>query len=149
MPSFSSPDKVNSVIDQMQQAEVLRAEQRALLNGFFNGKPIWTPEEAAASKIEVNFNNKSGAVLLHNARAQYTNAFQRQENYFSVRLPDAPPSKSRDYGSIVTKEINKIIRASRPFYSRQDSVFAGVCLHGVGAKIWWDDDRWCPHFAGI
>ena len=37
---------------------------------------------------------------------------------------------------------------ARTYYT-QDSVWGGVVLHGVGAKMWWDDTSWLPSFVGI
>jgi hypothetical protein len=73
--NFSTAEKINDVINQMQLAELNRSAPRALLNDWFNGKPPWTEDEAKTNHILVNFNDKQGSVLLHNARAQYEIAF--------------------------------------------------------------------------
>jgi hypothetical protein len=41
------------------------------------------------------------------------------------------------------------MRKSKAFYHTQDSVWGGVVLHGVGAKMWWDEYEWRPSFVGI
>jgi hypothetical protein len=149
MPNFSTADKVSDVVTQMQNVEVVRASQRALLNDFYNGKPIWTEKEQKENRIQIAFNDKSGAVLLHNARAQYENAFLRQENYFKISVPNAPAKAQKDLATQLTSLVNRPIKASRPFYHIQQSVFGGVTLHGVGAKIWWDGMAWKPAFAAM
>lgn len=147
--NFSGSDKVSDCIDQMQTAEIPRAVNRTLLNEFFNGLPLWSEEEAEENRILINFNDKSGAVLLHTARAQYENALMKQGSLFKVTIPDAPPQHQSDWSSFITRTINKPIMDSSSFYHVQDSVFGGVCLHGVGAKMWFDKTRWKPSFVGI
>lgn len=133
----------------MQDAELLRAEPRAVMNGFFNGASPWTKEEAEENHIICNFNDKQGSVLLHNARAQYENAFLKQAQFFKVTIPDAPPDKQRDWENTITRLINKPIVTSSEFFHTQDSVFGGVCLHGMGAKMWADEFSWKPFFTGV
>ena len=147
--NFKDASKVDSVIELMKQAELLRAAPRAVLNGFFNGKAPWTEKEAEENHILCNFNDKSGSVLLHNARAQYENAFLKQAQFFKVLIPDAPEKNRADWETTITRLINKPIVNSSEFFHTQDSVFGGVCLHGSGAKMWADEFSWKPFFVGI
>jgi hypothetical protein len=147
--NFSSAEKVQECINLMQSAELLRAAPRALLNSFFNGKPLWTEREAEENHITVNYNAKEGCTLLHNARAQYENAFLKQANFFKVSIPDAPEKNQRNWETLITRLINKPITCSNSFFHTQDSVFGGVCLHGMGAKMWYDRFKWQPSFKGI
>lgn len=146
--NFSTADRIQSVIDNMQTAETLRAQQRSLLNGFFNGDTPWTAKEAEDNKILFNFNDKSGPSLLHKARGQYENAFLKPGNFFTVTV-DAPPDKAVEYGEIITKRINQRMKDSRAYRHVMISKFAGVVLHGVGAQVWWDDQKWLPSSLGI
>ena len=142
--NFSTADKIDSVIDSMKQGELTRSSSRALLNEFFNGKALWTEAEAEANHILVTFNDKQGSVLLHNARAQYESAFMKQAQFFKVSIPDAPEKNQRDWEQTITRLINKPIVNSNPFFHTQDSVFGGVCLHGMGGKMWPDKYSWKP-----
>ncbi len=144
MSNFSSPEKVDGVIDSMKQAEIQRSSTRAVLNSFFNGRAPWTEQEAEENHILCNFNDKSGSVLLHNARAQYENAFLKNTSYFKISLPDAPAKNQSDWSSFITRSINKPIVGSNSFFHTQDSVFGGVCLHGMGTKMWGDEFSWKP-----
>jgi hypothetical protein len=146
--NFSTADKVSSVINTMKTPEIARAAQRAILNDFFNGKPIWTEEEASSNRITVNFNDKTGSVLLQTARSQYTNAFMCNTSYCRVSIGGAPDDKAESWSSIVTSKLNRVIMKSRAFAQVQDEVFGGVVLHGIGAKIWYDGHDWCPSFVG-
>jgi len=147
--NFSTAEKIDSVIEQMKTAELLRSAPRALLNEFFNGKPLWTEDEAEANHILITMNDKQGSTLLHNARAQYENAFLKQAQFFKVTIPDAPPEKQRDWENTITRLINKPIVESNEFFHTQDSVFGGVVLHGMGAKMWADKFSWKPFFSGV
>lgn len=146
--NFSSADRVESVINNMQSAETFRAPQRALLNDFFNGARPWTDDEAKRNKILINFNDKSGVVVLQQARGQFENAFLKSGVFFNVEI-DCPPDKQQEWSAIVTKEINRIMKKSRAFNFVMRSKFAGVVLHGVGAQVWWDDDKWAPASTAI
>lgn len=133
----------------MKNAETYRAPNRAILNQFFNGDPPWTEKEAEDNGILVNFNDKQGANLLHQARNQYENAFTKTGQFFKVSLPLAPQDKQESWGVTITTHINNILRNSMPYYYTQDCVWGGVVLHGVGAKMWFDRTSWRPDFVGI
>ncbi len=146
--NFKDSDRVDSVINTMKTAEEQRSPNRALLNSFYNGDTPWTKQEADENKIFCNFNDKQGTNLLHVARGQLENAGLKLENYFTVTLPDAPAEHQTEWGATITRHINKIIKASSSYTHMMESVFAGIVLHGVGARIWWDD-CWRPSFVGI
>lgn len=147
--NFESAEKVRSVISTMKNVEVLRAQNRTVLNTFFNGDPPWTKKEADENGILINYNDKHGTNLLHQARNQYENAFGQTGSYCKVTVPSAPPEKARSFGTTITNHLNNVIRKSKPFYHTQDEVWGGVVLHGVGAKMWWDQFEWRPSFVGI
>ena len=146
--NFSSVEKINSSIDNIQSAELLRANQRALLNTFFNGSPPYTQQEASQNKIHINFNDKAGQTVLHQARGQYENAFLKMANFFAVTV-DCPPDKQAEWSSIITKKINQRLKKSRPYLHSMRSKFAGVVLHGIGAQMWPDDEVVIPFCASI
>lgn len=133
----------------MKSAEVLRSPNRAILNSFYNGEPPWTAKEAEENNILINFNDKQGANLLHQARNQYENAFSKQGQFFKITVPSCPKHLQKDYGVKITNHLNHFMRNSREYYYTQDCVWGGVVLHGVGAKVWWDEHGWRPDFVGI
>ena len=147
--NFKTVDKVSEQIEAMKTAEQLRAPQRVLLNSFFNGEAPWTVEEAKQNRILINFNNKQGCRLLHEARNQYHNAFSKRSTYFKVTLPDCKEELRPDYETVITTRINLPMKKSLPWFYTQDEVWGGVCLHGVSAKHWPDADAWRPDFIGI
>lgn len=133
----------------MRDGERLRAPQRKLLNDFFNGESPWTAKEAADNHILINFNDKQGTNLLRQARNQYENAFAKRDIFFKVFLTKDDDERTADYEDIITTQINRVINNSLEFYYTNDEVWGGVCLHGVGAKMWYDEDGWKPVFKGI
>jgi hypothetical protein len=147
--NFSTPDRVGSVINVMKQAEIQRAPNRATLNGFYNGDAPWTDQECKEHGILINYNEKTGTDILHKARNQYESAFTKTGNFFTVTVPDAPEDKQKDYGTTITRHINRTMRNNRGYYYTMDNVWGGVVLHGVGARVWWDKDDWKPGFVGI
>lgn len=147
--NFSSADKIGSTISVMKQAEIQRAPNRAILNGFMNGDAPWSDKEAEEHGILINVNGKEGTDLLHKARNQYESAFTKTGNFFTISVPDCPTDKQKEYGATITQHINRIMRRSREYYYTMDCVWGGVVLHGVGARVWWDSDDWKPGFVGI
>jgi hypothetical protein len=140
--NFSTPEKICSIIKDLRDADTLRAPVRALMEGLFNGDPPYTDEEEKENNIQVNVSWKEGTTLLLQARQQYENAFLSTGNYFTVTLPDAPPSKMVKWSGILTSEVNKVLKGSRPFFHTMREKFGSVCLHGIGAQMW--EDKYAP-----
>jgi hypothetical protein len=133
----------------MKNAELQRSPNRAILNSFYNGEAPWTEKECKEHGILINYNEKTGTDILHKARNQYEAAFTKTGNFFTVTVPGAPTDKQKSYGATITEHINRIMRNKRGYYYTMDNVWGGVVLHGVGARMWWDDSNWKPAFVGI
>lgn len=142
-------DQVSTQISTMREAERPRANQRSILNRFFNGEAPWTKQEAEDTHQLINFNDKQGTNLLRQARNQYENAFSKRDAFFKVFLTDCPADQADDYSAIITEQINRVIKGSREYYYLMDEVWGGISLHGIGARVWYDDQSWKPCFAGI
>lgn len=140
--NFSTPDKVSTIIDDLKSADRLRAPVRALIEGLFNGDPPYTPEEEKENKIQININWREGVMLLLQARQQYENAFLSPSNYFTIRVPDAPPSKAAKISGILTNNVNRLLKNSRPYLHTMREKFGSICLHGIGAQMW--PDQYAP-----
>ena len=133
----------------MKNAELQRSPNRAILNSFFNGEAPWTEKECKEHGILINFNDKQGTNILHKARNQYEAAFTKTGNFFKVTVPSAPAHKQNEYGTTITQHLNRVMRNDRAYYYTMDNVWGGIVLHGVGARMWWDDDSWRSSFVGI
>lgn len=147
--NFAKADRVTEVVSAMKQTFIKQSPNRALLNSFFNGEAPWSTSEAKEAGIIVNFNNKFGTNIIHQARNQYENAFGKTGNFFKVSVPSAPAERQLAIGTAITSQINKALKNSRPFYYNNDNLWGGVVLHGVGAWTWWDTDTLLPSFTGI
>lgn len=147
--NFQDAGKIATVIDTLRNAERRRSPNRAILDGYFNGDPPLTAEEAKTLGILINYNEKKGAQLLHVARNQYENAFGRNTNFFKVGIPSAPAELRSSWESTITRLINKPQKDCSSYYYTRDEVWGGVVLHGVGARTWWDKDDWEPEFTAI
>lgn len=147
--NFSTPDKVLSIIEDLKTADTLRAPVRALIDGLFNGDPPYTEQEETENKIQVNVNWKEGSMLMLEARQQYENAFLTTGNYFTVTVPAAPASKATKINGIITTEINKALKRSRPYLHTLRETFGSVCMHGIGPQMWSDEYAPIPYFVPI
>src|ERR1019366_8091586 len=97
-----------------------------------------TDEEERENRIQVNINVKEGTQLLLAARQQYETAFLSTGNFFTVTVPTAPPSKSGKIGGILTTQVNKLLKDSRPFLHTMREKFGSICMHGIGPQMWQD-----------
>lgn len=147
--NLTLPSAVATQIQKMRTAEGPRARQRKILNDFFNGEAPWSKKEAEDNHVLINFNDKQGSNLLHQARNQYENAFSKRETFFKVTLPECEADQADEYADTITRHINRTIKNSKEYYYTTDEVWGGICLHGVGMRIWHDDQAWRPVFVGI
>lgn len=128
----------------MKLSEQERSRNRALIDSLAGGAPPYTQKEADANGIQVNVNDLSLARLAHEARQQLYKAFFTTSELFTCRTDIGPSHKRQERGSIVTKEINRLIKRSLPYFETSRSKFASVILHGNGPSCWNTKERWCP-----
>lgn len=133
----------------MKQADYPRGVNRARINELFNGFPPYTEQEVQENNLAVNVNFLEPTRLAHDARSQFYNAFMKPGNYFTARTDMGPKHKRSLYGAIVTKEINRVMKRSLPYFEAHRSVFASDVLHGIGPKTWPDQEMWCPDPCGV
>lgn len=146
---FSSPDKVWSVVDIMRRADFTRSYNRSLVNDLFNGLPPFSDDEAKKNNVVTNVNFLEGTKLAMDARRQYMNGFMKPGNFFSVQVDYGPAHKKDEWGRKITHCLNRLMKKSLAYYEVQRSTFAQVVLHGIGPKLWQDNERWCPYSVGI
>lgn len=147
--SFKNPQKILATINQMVRSDAPRARNRVRINEVFNGEPPFSAQEAEENQIHTNVNFLEGTEIMHSARSQFSNAFQKPANYFSVAVEWGAPHKRVEWGHIVTREINRIMKRSLRYKQVLENVFAGVVLHGIGPRIWMRDRDWCPEAKGV
>src|SRR5258708_39368677 len=116
MSEFDEASEVESLTWQMRLADWPRSENRALINGLFNGIAPYSKADADAQNLAVNFNDLTGPRMAHDARRQFNAAFQTPANFFNVKLDAGPVHKRGQWSSIITKEINKRLKRSLPYF---------------------------------
>lgn len=146
---FKSADDVSSVCWMLKQADYYRGTNRASINALFNGVPPYTDDEVKDNGIAVNVNFLESTRLGHDARSQFTNAFQKPGKFFTCRTDMGAVHKRTKYGSIITNEINRPMKRSLVYMETLRSQFALDVLHGIGPATWENGDVWCPDPRGI
>lgn len=149
--TFTNASVVEQVTWQMKLADFPRAQNRALINDLFNGLPPFTPEQIRQNNMEsnVNVNFLESTKLAQDARRQFSNAFTKPGNFFSVTLDTGPKHKRKGWGVIITKEMNRRMKQSLRYFEALRSTFASVVLHGIGPVVWEDRESWLPDAVGV
>lgn len=133
----------------MRQSDFIRGQDRARIDSLFNGRPPYSEQEVTENAININVNDLSATRLGHDARAQFYSAFLKPGQYFSCKTDSGAQHKRREYGTIVTNEINKRMKRSLDYFECFRSKFALNILHGIGPAIWDNEDNWCPEPMAI
>ncbi len=149
MPKFRDASEVEQVCWTLKQADYPRGTNRARINELFGGFPPFSEQEVAENNIAVNVNFLQSTKLAHDARSQFYNAFMKPGSFYTARTDMGPKHKRSKYGAIVSREVNRPMKRSIPFFEKFRSSFALDVLHGVGPGTWPDCDSWCPDPAGI
>lgn len=146
---FDDARQVEELCYQIRLADYPRGLNRARIDELFNGWPPLTEDEVEENHTAVNVNFLEGTRLAHDARSQFSNAFLKMGNYFTMRTDMGPSSKRSKYGATVTRNINRIMKRSAPYFECFRSKFALDVAHGIGPSGWVDKDRWCPDALAI
>jgi len=146
---FKTASVVEQLTWQMRLADYPRSLNRARINDLANGSPPYTAEEERENNIAVNVNFLEGTKLAHDARSQFSNAFQKPGQFFTCRTDMGPVHKRQNYGAIVSREINRIMKRSPIYFEVLRSKFAQLILHGIGPSAWETRQFWCPDPIGI
>ena len=140
---FDKADQVEQTCWEFRQADYPRAQNRARIQDLFNGVPPFQEDQP------VNVNFLEGTRLAHDARSQFYGAFLKPGSYFTAHTDAGSKSKNGEYSSIVTYEMNRLMKRSMNYFETFRSKFAMDVLHGIGPAVWEDGDKWCPDAMGI
>jgi hypothetical protein len=146
---FDNASIVENLIWSLRLGDYSRSKNRARINSLFNGEPPFSEEDMRDNKSVTNVNFLESTTLAHNARRQFYNAFLKSGNYFTVNVDAKPRHKQKKWSAIITKEINKRMKRSLPYFENFRSTFASVVLHGIGPNVWNDKESWCPTMCGV
>lgn len=149
MGQFDTAGEVESLVWQFRLADFPRSQNRALINNLANGVAPYSQRDATEMNLAVNFNDLTAPRMLHDARRQFNGAYQKPASFFSVRLDSGAIHKRGDWSSIITKELNKRLKRSLPYFETLRSTWANVVLHGIAPSVWYDKERWCPRAKGV
>jgi hypothetical protein len=147
--AFDNAEQVGSICWQIRQSDYPRGMNRARINDLFNGKPPFTDEAVQRDGIAINVNPLTGTRLAHDARAQFYSAFLKPGRFFTASVDRGPTHRRQIWSSVVTEEINKIMKRSLPYYEKFRSVFAMDVLHGIGPSAWKNAECWRPDAVGV
>jgi hypothetical protein len=146
---FEDADLVQSIAWQLRYGDWSRANNRARINSLFNGAPPYTADEVEANNINVNVNFLEATSLSHDARSQFAAAFQKPGNYFKASTDRGPVHKRQERSTIITNEVNRLMKRSLEYHETMRSKFASLVMHGVAPASWDSRDNWCPIAMGI
>lgn len=142
---FAPANQIRSLIQNIQTADVDRAQNRALLAALYDGDPPYTSTEAKESNIEVNVNFLEGPKALQDARKQYNNAFLKPGNYFEVTCHKYANRFQRQRAQkLITKHVNRIMKESQSYTETLKAQFANVVIFGYSPVIWPNQRSWEP-----
>jgi hypothetical protein len=146
---FNNADVVSSVCWMLKQADYYRGLNRARINDLFNGVPPYSEDEVQDNNIAVNCNFLESTRLGHDARSQFTNAYQKPGKFFTAKTDMGPVHKRDKWGVIVSNAINRRMKKSLKYMEKLRSSFALDILHGIGPGTWEDGHKWCPDPRGV
>lgn len=146
---WSKASLVEQVCWDMKLADLPRGGNRAKIDELAGGWPPWTEQEAQENAIDVNVNFLALTKILADCRMQFFNAFCSTRNYFTIDLDYGPKHKRKDWSRRITAAINRRMRKSKNYFEIQRSTHAQLASHGIGPKVWFDNERWCPDAVGI
>lgn len=134
---FDSAGKVEEVVWNMRLAELVRAQNRVILNRLYNGQPPYDEATAEENGIQINRNFLEGVNHLAQARRQWNNAFLKPGNYFTVNVDGTEPAhKRRRWSKIITRNLNRALKRSPEYMEYHRSNGANAILHGIAPCNW-------------
>ena len=146
---FNDATEVEMICYQMKLADYPRDANRGLINDLFNGAPPYSEEESQENRIAINVNDLTSTRIGHDARSQLTSAFLKPGKFFTLSSDMGPVHKRNMRSAVVTKEINRVMTRSMPYYEHFRSRIAMDVLHGIGPGVWRQPDYWCPDPVGV
>jgi hypothetical protein len=146
---FKDAASVEQIVWALRLGDYPRSLNRARINSLFNGSPPYDPQEQKENNIEISVNFLEGTKLAHDARSQMANAFLKPGQYYTCRTDMGPVHKRQKYGTIVSREVNRIMKKSPIYFETMRAKFAQLVLHGIAPSSWMTRENWCPDAVGI
>lgn len=146
---FKNAASVEQIVWALRLADYPRSLNRARINSLYNGSPPYDSAEERENNVAVNVNYLEPTKLAHDARSQYANAFLKPGHYYTCRTDMGPVHKRQKYGTIVSREVNRIMKRSPIYFETMRAKFAQLVLHGIAPSAWETRETWCPDPIGI
>jgi hypothetical protein len=146
---FDNASNVESVTYQMKLADYPRGLNRAKINDLANGVAPYTQQEERDNNIEVNVNPLNGTKIFHDARSQAMNGLMKPGKFFTASTDAGPVHKRREWETLVNRNINRLMKASLPYFEVMRSKIAQLVLHGISPCAWEDRHQWAPEAFGV
>lgn len=149
---YDTPSKILAVVELMQQAERIRACNRALVNNLFNGGRPYTTEQEKKLQIQFNTNFNEGTNLLMRANTQINSALLHKGGFFNAKLLKGPIEKRDEWSQVFTEAIQEPMKRGQSgkrhlFLMRNRN--ASLALHGIGPMMWSNNHSWMPKFVPL
>lgn len=135
---FNNRTHLEQLVWDMRLADLPRGEGRDILNRLYNGEPPFPEDTAEENGIQVNRNDLTGVNMLTQARRQWTQAFLKPGNHFTITYDSGPKFKRREWGHSVTKNANLVLKSSRKYVEQSRAAGGSMLLHGIGPSVWRD-----------
>lgn len=149
MSQFDIAAVIEDAVWSLRLADYPRSVNRSRINDLFNGEQPYTAQEAEENNISINVNMLEAPLMAHDARRQFANAFTKPGNFFKVDVDRGARHERKKYGTIITREINKRMKASLSYFETYRSQMASLVLHGIGPVVWSDRESWEPDPKGV
>lgn len=133
----------------MRLADYPRSMNRARINSLFDGSPPYSDQEERENNIAINVNFLEATKVGHDARQQFTNAFQKPGKFFTARTDFGPVHKRDKWSTTVTNNVNRYLKRSPGYFENMRSKFALLVLHGIAPSTWENSYNWCPLTLGV
>lgn len=150
--SYDTPAKVLAVVENMQYAERIRAENRSLVNRLMNGERPWSDEQVKKLQIQFAVNWGEGSTMMMRANTQINGALLHKGNFFIAKLLKGPPEKRDEWSQVFTEaaqEPMKRGRSGKRYMYLLKSRNASLTMHGIGPLMWMNDFDWMPRFVPL
>jgi len=147
--NFKDSTSVLATINAGDEIEIVRSQNRAIVDNLFNGGKPLTDAEAVQSNQRINVNWGEGPVLRAQACRQYTNAFQRPSRKFRVTIPTAPLEKQMEWEMKITDFLNRVLKNSQDYFHLIKNKFNSVVSHGIGPQVWEDKENWLARYLAV
>ncbi len=146
---FHNPANIISEVQQMEQHEHDRRQDRVLVSEFFHGRPPYSDEEAASLGLNVNTNQLFGYEHMSASKDQLLALYTTPPRLWEIEIDVAPPHLKKKWEMEVTSEWNRIMKDSGRLRHGYEFVAGDATMHGEG--MFWNPNPfdWCPKHVSL